>query len=81
MREGEFTPSDMAAFLTRMKFADGELASAAAAARALGRPDAAERLADEMERMIDEAEAGGDRPVRAQDGAGDRHMAQEEVQE
>jgi UDP-N-acetylglucosamine--N-acetylmuramyl-(pentapeptide) pyrophosphoryl-undecaprenol N-acetylglucosamine transferase len=55
MREGEFTASDLAAFLTRIKFADGELANAAAAARDLGRPDAAERLADEIERMINEA--------------------------
>ena len=56
MREGAFTASDLAAFLTRIKFADGELARAAAAARELGRPDAAERLADEIERMIDEAQ-------------------------
>jgi UDP-N-acetylglucosamine--N-acetylmuramyl-(pentapeptide) pyrophosphoryl-undecaprenol N-acetylglucosamine transferase len=55
MREGEFTASDLAAFLTRIKFADGELARAAAAARSIGRPDAAERLADEIERMINEA--------------------------
>jgi UDP-N-acetylglucosamine--N-acetylmuramyl-(pentapeptide) pyrophosphoryl-undecaprenol N-acetylglucosamine transferase len=55
MREGEFTASDLAAFLTRIKFADGELAKAAAAARMIGRPDAAERLADEIERMINEA--------------------------
>jgi UDP-N-acetylglucosamine--N-acetylmuramyl-(pentapeptide) pyrophosphoryl-undecaprenol N-acetylglucosamine transferase len=55
MREGEFTAGDLAAFLTRTKFADGALAEAAAAARAIGRPDAAERLADEIERMINEA--------------------------
>ena len=55
MREGEFTASDLAAFLTRIKFADGELARAAAAARSIGRPDAARRLADEVERMINEA--------------------------
>jgi UDP-N-acetylglucosamine--N-acetylmuramyl-(pentapeptide) pyrophosphoryl-undecaprenol N-acetylglucosamine transferase len=55
MREGTFTASDLAAFLTRLKFADGELASAAAAARTLGRPDAAERLADAIEAMINEA--------------------------
>jgi UDP-N-acetylglucosamine--N-acetylmuramyl-(pentapeptide) pyrophosphoryl-undecaprenol N-acetylglucosamine transferase len=54
MREGAFTASDLAAFLTRIKFADGELAKAAAAARDLGRPDAAERLADEIEAMINE---------------------------
>ena len=56
MREGEFTASDVAAFLTRIKFAEGELAQAAAAARDLGRPDAAERLADEIERMIEASE-------------------------
>jgi UDP-N-acetylglucosamine--N-acetylmuramyl-(pentapeptide) pyrophosphoryl-undecaprenol N-acetylglucosamine transferase len=56
MRQGEFAASDLAAFVTRIKFADGELARAAAAARGLGRPDAAERLADEIERMIDEAQ-------------------------
>lgn len=55
MREGWFTAAEMAAFLTRLKFADGELARAAAAARDIGRPDAAERLADEIERMINEA--------------------------
>ncbi|MFW6076510.1 MAG: undecaprenyldiphospho-muramoylpentapeptide beta-N-acetylglucosaminyltransferase [Hyphomicrobiales bacterium] len=56
MREGTFTASDLAAFLTRIKFADGELAQAAAAARDLGRPDAAERLADEIEGMIEQAQ-------------------------
>jgi UDP-N-acetylglucosamine--N-acetylmuramyl-(pentapeptide) pyrophosphoryl-undecaprenol N-acetylglucosamine transferase len=55
MREGSFTASDLAAFLTRIKFADGELAKAAGAARDLGRPDAAERLADEIEAMINDA--------------------------
>jgi UDP-N-acetylglucosamine--N-acetylmuramyl-(pentapeptide) pyrophosphoryl-undecaprenol N-acetylglucosamine transferase len=55
MREGTFTAADLAAFLTRIKFADGELAKAAAAARDLGRPDAAERLADEIEGMINQA--------------------------
>lgn len=55
MREGEFTPADLAAFLTRLKFADGELARAAGEAKAMGRPDAAERLADAVEGMIDEA--------------------------
>ncbi len=56
MREGAFTASDLAAFLTRIKFADGELAKAAGAARDLGRPDAAERLADEIEAMINETQ-------------------------
>ena len=55
MREGAFTAADLAAFLTRLKFADGELDRAAAAARSIGRPDAARRLADEVERMINEA--------------------------
>ena len=56
MREGTFTASDLAAFLTRIKFADGELTKAAGAARDLGRPDAAERLANEIEAMINEAQ-------------------------
>jgi len=59
MREGAFSASDLAAFLTRLKFADGELAKAAAAARTLGRPDAAERLADDIEAMINEAQENG----------------------
>ena len=57
MREGEFTAGDLAAFLTRTRFADGALADAAAAALGLGRPDAAERLADAIEGMINEARA------------------------
>jgi UDP-N-acetylglucosamine--N-acetylmuramyl-(pentapeptide) pyrophosphoryl-undecaprenol N-acetylglucosamine transferase len=59
MREGEFSAAELAAFLTRIKFADGELAKAAAAARTVGRPDAAERLADAIEKMIGEAQARG----------------------
>jgi UDP-N-acetylglucosamine--N-acetylmuramyl-(pentapeptide) pyrophosphoryl-undecaprenol N-acetylglucosamine transferase len=59
MREGEFSAADLAAFLTRIKFADGELAKAAAAARTVGRPDAADRLADAIEIMIGEAQARG----------------------
>jgi UDP-N-acetylglucosamine--N-acetylmuramyl-(pentapeptide) pyrophosphoryl-undecaprenol N-acetylglucosamine transferase len=82
MREGEFTASDLAAFLTRVKFADGELAKAAAAARNLGRPDAAERLADEIERMINEAQDHEAQPNNAHIGAGDgaAHKTPEKVQ-
>ena len=39
-------PGGLAALITRLRHADGELAAAAAAAARQGRPDAAERLAD-----------------------------------
>lgn len=44
--EPDFTPERLAATLERLMGASAELASMAAAARALARPDAAERLAD-----------------------------------
>jgi UDP-N-acetylglucosamine--N-acetylmuramyl-(pentapeptide) pyrophosphoryl-undecaprenol N-acetylglucosamine transferase len=71
MREGTFAAPDLAAFLTRIKFAEGELAKAAAAAQELGRPDAAERLADAVEAMIAGPRFGA--------GAGAARDAQEEV--
>jgi UDP-N-acetylglucosamine--N-acetylmuramyl-(pentapeptide) pyrophosphoryl-undecaprenol N-acetylglucosamine transferase len=71
MREGEFAASDLAAFLTRIKFADRELATAAAAARSFGSPDAAQRLADAIEGIIGEPQLDA--------GAGAAHRAQEKV--
>jgi UDP-N-acetylglucosamine--N-acetylmuramyl-(pentapeptide) pyrophosphoryl-undecaprenol N-acetylglucosamine transferase len=47
--QGELTPQDFAAFLTRLRYQDDELAGAARAALAQGMPDAAERLADLVE--------------------------------
>jgi len=44
--QAELDPGGLAAFITRLRCADGELAAAAAAAARQGRPDAAERLAD-----------------------------------
>ncbi len=49
MRQGEFSPSDLAAVLTRLRYHEIELADAAASARARGAPDAAGRLADQVE--------------------------------
>jgi UDP-N-acetylglucosamine--N-acetylmuramyl-(pentapeptide) pyrophosphoryl-undecaprenol N-acetylglucosamine transferase len=46
MQERDFTPEALAARLTALMGAPQELQAAAAAARDLGRPDAAERLAD-----------------------------------
>jgi len=46
VREAEATPDGFAALLTRLRYGETDLAAAAAAARALGVPDAAMRLAD-----------------------------------
>lgn len=46
VREAEAAPDGFAALLTRLRFGESDLAAAAAAARALGVPDAAMRLAD-----------------------------------
>jgi len=45
-REGEAKADAFAALITRLRYGDADLAAAARAARALGRPDAAGRLAD-----------------------------------
>ena len=45
-REGEVSADGFAALLTRLRYGEADLAAAARAARALGVPDAAERLAD-----------------------------------
>lgn len=47
--QADLTPQDFAAFLTRLRYQDDELAGAARAALAQGMPDAAERLADLVE--------------------------------
>ena len=47
--QAELEPQEFAAFLTRLRYQDAELAGAARAALALGMPDAAERLADLVE--------------------------------
>jgi len=46
VREGEASADIFAALLTRLRYGETDLAGAAGAARALGVPDAAERLAD-----------------------------------
>jgi len=47
--QADLNPQEFAAFLTRLRYQDGELAGAARAALAQGMPDAAERLADLVE--------------------------------
>lgn len=64
MRQGQFGAADLAAFLTRLRYAGEELAAAAAAALAFGRPDAAERLADAVESLMSEAHTAAERPKR-----------------
>ena len=49
MPQAGLTPQEFAAFLTRLRYQDDELAGAAHAALELGMPDAAERLADVVE--------------------------------
>jgi UDP-N-acetylglucosamine--N-acetylmuramyl-(pentapeptide) pyrophosphoryl-undecaprenol N-acetylglucosamine transferase len=44
-------PVEFAAFLTRLRYQEGELKQAAQAALSHGRPDAAQRLADLTERV------------------------------
>ena len=53
-REGEASAEGFAALLTRLRYGEADLVAAAEAARALGVPDAAERLAD----VVMEAAAG-----------------------
>jgi UDP-N-acetylglucosamine--N-acetylmuramyl-(pentapeptide) pyrophosphoryl-undecaprenol N-acetylglucosamine transferase len=49
MPQAGLNPQEFAAFLTRLRYQDAELAGAARAALAQGMPDAAERLADLVE--------------------------------
>lgn len=51
MHQNELKPQEFAAFLTRLRYQDHELAGAARAALAQGMPDAAERLADLVEEL------------------------------
>ncbi len=51
MPQARLDPQEFAAFLTRLRYQDAELAGAARAALELGRPDAAERLADVVEEL------------------------------
>ncbi len=51
MPQADLNPQEFAAFLTRLRYQDDELAEAARAALALGMPDAAERLADVVEEL------------------------------
>jgi UDP-N-acetylglucosamine--N-acetylmuramyl-(pentapeptide) pyrophosphoryl-undecaprenol N-acetylglucosamine transferase len=57
MAEPEFTPDRLTATLERLMGAPGELASMSASARALARPDAAERLADAVLALTGETRA------------------------
>jgi UDP-N-acetylglucosamine--N-acetylmuramyl-(pentapeptide) pyrophosphoryl-undecaprenol N-acetylglucosamine transferase len=49
MPQADLRPDEFAAFLTRLRYREGELESAAKAALGQGHPDAAERLADLVE--------------------------------
>jgi UDP-N-acetylglucosamine--N-acetylmuramyl-(pentapeptide) pyrophosphoryl-undecaprenol N-acetylglucosamine transferase len=51
MPQASLVPQEFAAFLTRLRYQDDELAGAARSALALGMPDAAERLADVVEEL------------------------------
>jgi len=51
VRQRDLTPERMAAMLTEIFSDTGELAKRAAAARALGKPDAAQRLADLVDKL------------------------------
>lgn len=53
--QADLKAEEFAAFLTRLRYEDAELAHAAQAAAQQGRPDAAERLADLVERLAAEA--------------------------
>jgi UDP-N-acetylglucosamine--N-acetylmuramyl-(pentapeptide) pyrophosphoryl-undecaprenol N-acetylglucosamine transferase len=49
--QAELEPIEFAAFLTRLRYQEGELAAAAKAALGHGKPDAAQRLADLVEKL------------------------------
>jgi UDP-N-acetylglucosamine--N-acetylmuramyl-(pentapeptide) pyrophosphoryl-undecaprenol N-acetylglucosamine transferase len=53
--QADLDPQEFAAFLTRLRYQDDELAGAARAALAQGMPDAAERLADLVEDLAHHA--------------------------
>jgi UDP-N-acetylglucosamine--N-acetylmuramyl-(pentapeptide) pyrophosphoryl-undecaprenol N-acetylglucosamine transferase len=50
-QQAQLTAEDLAAFVTRLRYDDGELLRAASAALEQGRPDAAERLAELVEEL------------------------------
>ncbi len=52
MRQAEMTADRVASFITRLRFEDGDLTRAANAAKVHGRPDAAELLADLVEKLV-----------------------------
>jgi UDP-N-acetylglucosamine--N-acetylmuramyl-(pentapeptide) pyrophosphoryl-undecaprenol N-acetylglucosamine transferase len=58
--QGDLQPEEFATFLTQLRYDEAGLANAAEAAKAAGRPDAAERLADLMEEL-----AGSREPEKA----------------
>ena len=53
--QAELRPEEFAAFLTRLRYEEAELAQAAQMAAGQGRPDAAERVADLVERLAGQA--------------------------
>jgi UDP-N-acetylglucosamine--N-acetylmuramyl-(pentapeptide) pyrophosphoryl-undecaprenol N-acetylglucosamine transferase len=65
--QGTFLPADLATFLTHLRYAGEDLESHAGSARRQGRPDAAERLADLVERLARDArtaaKTGADEPA------------------
>lgn len=61
MAQGEFTPAAMAGWLEAALESSEALARVASAARALGHPDAADRLADLVEHLIPANGNGNDR--------------------
>ena len=57
-RQDEIEPEQLAAFITRLRFAPQDLEAAHKAARAFARPDAARRLADLIEELAGGTEQG-----------------------
>ncbi len=57
-RQDEIEPEQLAAFITRLRFAPQDLEAAHKAARAFARPDAARRLADVIEGLAGRTEQG-----------------------
>jgi UDP-N-acetylglucosamine--N-acetylmuramyl-(pentapeptide) pyrophosphoryl-undecaprenol N-acetylglucosamine transferase len=53
--QAELEPSSFAVFLTRLRYQEGELQAAARAALAHGKPDAAQRLADLTEHLVEKS--------------------------
>ena len=51
IEQSEFTPERLSGLITKLRFSEQDLASAVASSKALGRPDAAQRLADTIEKI------------------------------